>query len=318
MSKIREYFEKAGGMKLIKQWAKLRVLHIAIIQFLLLGTSKKSLELLRNVINLKVQRKLRKKYKSILEECDKIDATNLKHESNKTVWIFWWQGIENAPLLVKRCYQSVKSNLRDWDIKVLSKDNYQDYVKFPTFILEKFNKKEISITHLSDLLRLELLINYGGLWLDSTVMCTSSCIPKIISDADLFVYQTQKPGADGHATVMSNWLIKSKTNNKLLITTRNLLYKYWKRNKYITDYFIFHQFFTIACQRYQEECKKIPPYTNENPHILLLHLFDKYNDNLWEDWKKQTCFHKLSYKFNNNDTEKEGTFYEVIIKKHRL
>ena len=31
---------------------------------------------------------------------------------------------------------------------------------------------QITKTHLSDLLRLELLIRYGGTWIDATVFCT--------------------------------------------------------------------------------------------------------------------------------------------------
>lgn len=176
-----------------------------------------------------------------------------------------------------------------------------------------FEKKQISLTHFSDLLRLELLINHGGMWIDSTVLCTSGDIPKSILNADLFVYQTQKPGADGRATVMSNWLIYSKTNSKILIMTRSLLYEYWRREKKLLDYIVFHQFFTIACQCYPEEAKRIPPFCNSVPHILLLHLFDSYDDTYWNDLKSMTCFHKLSYKLSSIDMGKKGTFYDKII-----
>ena len=47
---------------------------------------------------------------------------------------------------------------------------------------EKKKKGIISRTHYSDLLRLEILGNYGGIWLDSTFFCTKPCID------DLFEY----------------------------------------------------------------------------------------------------------------------------------
>ncbi|MDB0823779.1 hypothetical protein PL531_18340 [Phocaeicola vulgatus] len=47
--------------------------------------------------------------------------------------------------------------------------------------------------------------------------------------------------------------------------------------------------------------------------MLLLHFFDKYDEDLFEDLKNMTCFHKLSYKFTEEDMDKKGTFYDVII-----
>lgn len=71
-------------------------------------------------------------------------------------------------------------------------------------------------------------------------------------------------------------------------------------------------------QEFRENAHRIPPYTNENPHIILLHFFAKYDKNLWNDWKQQTCFHKLSYKLDKKEMEKEGTFYDTIIIKKRI
>lgn len=63
MSKIRGYFKKAGGVNLIRQWAKAGVLLDAVGLFLILGHSKTALEQLRNAVSLKIQNKLKKKFK---------------------------------------------------------------------------------------------------------------------------------------------------------------------------------------------------------------------------------------------------------------
>ena len=149
-----------------------------------------------------------------------------------------------------------------------------------------------------------MLLRHGGLWLDATVLCTDGNIPNVILQSDLFVYQTQKPGADGHATLMSSWCMWAKPNNFILKATQELLSAYWKRYNYMIDYFLL-----------PEEANSIPPYTNENPHLLLLHFFDNYEERLWQDWKRQSCLHKLSYKLEKKDMEKNVTFFDVIIKK---
>lgn len=99
--------------------------------------------------------------------------TELPKEQNcdvaeKQVWICWLQGMENAPQIVRDCYASVCYWMKDWKITVITADNMNEYVQFPDYIVRKWKEGVISNTHLSDLLRLELLIRYGGLWIDST------------------------------------------------------------------------------------------------------------------------------------------------------
>lgn len=312
MSTLLHYYKKFGGVKILRQYWKAGVLFTAIVQFLLLGRSKTSLLLLREIVSLKTQNKLRKKYASILDEFDRL-YKGKEHRQSRKLWIFWWQGLDDAPVVVRRCYSSVIENLPDWEVVLITGKNYKTYVTFPEYIIHKFEKGQITITHFSDLLRLELLINHGGLWLDATVLCTGGNIPTSITDSELFLYQTLKPGADGHATTMSSWCMYAKTNNKLLIATRELLYEYWKKQTMLMDYFLIHQFFSIACERYPEEAQKMPPYCNSIPHILLLHLFNEYDAQYWNDLKKMTCFHKLTYKLNKEDMETPGTFYDKII-----
>ena len=310
------HYRDQGGLKMMKQWYKCGALSTAVIEFLLLGGSNKSLELLRLIVELKTQKKLSRQYTNILKDIYEIDEDKLLHNESRCLWVFWWQGIENAPELVQKCYDSINRYFEGWQITLITKENYSEFVSFPSFIIEKLNKGIITLTHFSDLLRLELLIKYGGLWLDATVLCTGNDIPQSIRNSELFVFQSQKPGADGHATLMSSWLIYAKTNNRILLATRELLYAYWEKNDMMMDYFLLHHFFTIACCFYEDDYKRIPPFCNSVPHILLLHLFDEYDETLWNDIKKQTCFHKLSYKLDNNKLKLRNTYYSEIIEKY--
>lgn len=309
------YFRKSGGTKLLWQYIRARVIGMAICQFLLLGRSRKALELLRLIVEFKTYRRLRKQYIGVLEQAASENWEGLEHHVSRHVWICWWQGMEEAPPLVQRCYRSVCKHLKDWEITVVTMQNYQNYISFPPHIVKKWEAGKISLTHLSDLLRLELLIRYGGLWIDATVFCTSDNIPQSILESDLFVYQTLKPGADGHSSLLSNWFIYAHTNNRILGITRTLLYAYWEKKNVLVDYFIFHQFFTLACERCPEAFKRIPPICNSTPHILLLNLFEPYNPIFMEDLNRMTPFHKLSYKLDIGKTKKiEGTYWEWLMK----
>lgn len=168
---------------------------------------------------------------------------------------------------------------------------------------------------MTDLLRLELLIKYGGTWIDSTVLCTSSIenIPEYYFNSDLFFYQTLKPGKDGQATVLSSWYLSASTNNKILMATRYLCYEYWKKNNDMVDYFLLHDFFQIVLEHYEDDWHKVVPVSNSTPHILLLRMFDKYDEKMFKYIERQTPFHKLSYKFTDEQKSLEETFYKWLV-----
>ena len=305
-----KHFKKQGGFKFVCYLIRARVFLFSAMELFLLGFSQTALEILRLTIQLKIKNKLQKKYKYVLE---KMPDNILQNERSNKIFVCWLQGFETAPLVVKKCLTSVKKYLKEYEIVELDSNNLFNYVSFPDYIIEKRKKKIISDAHFSDLLRLELLIKYGGIWMDATVLCTSPNIPKYITDSDLFLYQCLKPGKDGHTIAISNWFISAKANNTLLTATKRLLYEYWKKNNFAIDYYIFHIFFEIASNKYKEERKKIPKVCNSTPHILLLEFFDNYDGKRFEQIKDLTPFHKLSYRFSEELLNKNGTFYEVFI-----
>lgn len=306
---LKETFEKQGGVKLLKQYWKGGAFFTAVGEFLLLGKSRTSLELLRLSTTLKTKQKLEKRYKQVLEQFDHNYTAEI-HEPSNRIWICWLQGIENAPDVVKQCYQSVVKNNPNKEIILLTADNINEYVQFPEYIIVKWKRGIITNTHITDLLRLELLIQYGGMWLDATVLCTGSA-PDYYFNSELFFYQTLKPGRDGHCNYISSWLMEAKTNNKILMATRELCYEYWKENDSMWDYFLLHDFMSIVLEYYPNEWKMVIPKDNATPHILLLRLFDKYDEKIYRAIIEQSPFHKLSYKFTKEQMALEGTNYRT-------
>ena len=119
--------------------------------------------------------KIYKKYKKYLDMYNPEKDNNV--DNNKpTIWILWLQGVENAPEIVKKCIKSIKYYNGDKKIVVLTKDNLFDYIKLPKYIIEKWRKGIISNTHFSDIVRIELLYDYGGIWMDATTFCTSAVL----------------------------------------------------------------------------------------------------------------------------------------------
>lgn len=312
MKRFIQLFKKVGGVTLLRQYLQAHVILFAMVQTLLNGFSKKSLEIVRLAVNHRILCRLRRKYRKFIGDFKRDHRPGTRQRSNK-VWVCWFQGMDSAPWLVQRCYDSLKENLPDREIILLTEENYRQYVTFPEHITKKAEAGIIPKAQFSDLLRLELLIRYGGTWIDSTVFCSGKNIPAYMLDSDLFMFQNLKPGLDGHPTAVSNWLITSCTAHPLLLLTQALLYEYWSRHNTLVDYFIFHDFFQLAVETYPEEWAKVVPFSNSTPHILLLRLFDAYDAKIWDAVREMTPFHKLTHKFAQADTLVEGTYYRRLF-----
>lgn len=254
-------------------------------------------------------KRLKKKYKYVLDEAP--SKYDLKDNNPKIIWVCWFQGIENAPLLVNRCYESLMKNMTGFDIRVIDEKNMLNYVDIPNYIIEKWKKGIISSAHFSDVLRVALLVKYGGIWVDSTVLCTNNDLCEYITNSSIFVFKSVMRGSDTISA--SNWLISSKPNNPILVLMQNLLNEYWKNENVAIHYYVFHLFFTMAIEKYPEIWNGLPTFNNVNPHILVSELNDSFSDERYEEINKISSFHKLNYKLNYN--EEDNTFYNQIIVK---
>lgn len=308
MKKFLAIFKKVGGWNVLRQYLRAHVFLFAMIQTLLNGFSKKSLEIVRLAVNTKIVSKLRKKYRCFIAEYKEKTQPEERVTSNK-VWVCWFQGMENAPELVQRCYRSLQENLTDREIVLITEENYREYVILPAYIEEKAAKGIIPKAQYSDLLRLELLLKHGGTWIDSTVFCSGGQIPSYMLGSQLFMFQNLKPGSNGQATRVSNWFMTACTNHPILKLTQEMLYDYWKKNNSLVDYFIFHDLFELAIEAYPDEWEQVIPFPNSTPHIVLLRIFEKYDKKVWDSVCSMTPFHKLSYKLDDEKMCQNDTYY---------
>lgn len=236
-------------------------------------------------------------------------------ETPKIFWWCWFQGEDNAPPLCKVCLKSLRNNYPDYKINVVTQENLSQFVEFPPHIVEKFNAGKFSRTHFSDLLRLELLINYGGIWIDSTVLCTGR--EQTFLHEPLFIFQGTWRNNPAH--LGSNWFIVAQKGNPILRTTRDLLYEFWREHDTLDGgfYFVFHCMFKLAAQKYPELWAKVPLFSNIPPHVLQIESFYRYSPKRFEQIKNMSHFHKLTYKFPAALLRPErtsGTNYEYVMK----
>ncbi|MCR4652993.1 MAG: capsular polysaccharide synthesis protein [Eubacterium sp.] len=241
-----------------------------------------------------------------------------KEANPKIIWFLWLQGMENAPLLVRRCYESLQQQFTDYRIIVLTKENLREYAQLPDFIEEKYSKGIISHAHYSDLIRLEVLIRNGGTWMDSTVLCTDGRLLRELESKPLFMYSFYYFGFNAEIMRANNWFIVSRSHDNILSLEQKLLYEYWKVYDRPVDYFLFMIFMSMVLEYYEEEAKEMPIVSQAEAHILATYIYDSFDESKYRILKNSTGFHKLSTRFEMDKAEQKGTFYDVVIRQGKL
>jgi len=148
----------------------------------------------------------------------------------KTIWFMWFQGLENAPDVVKRCYDSWRYRNPDWNLVFLDETNYRHYVDVEE-VLNSDNHIEVQAK--ADIIRVNLLARYGGVWADATCFC---CQPlddwlEAYAGAGFFAFDKE-----GHNRLMANWFMASSLDCYLTVKFADATNRYWLSNRKLRKY----------------------------------------------------------------------------------
>lgn len=285
------------------------VLIQSFIMVLFNGVGRKSQEL----IFLLSQFKKQEKYRRLIDDSmftaadDKVPV-----EVHQTIWVCWLQGIDVAPPIVQTCIARMRK-VKGFDVILIDETNFRLYTDFPEYIIDKWNSGQIPAAHFSDLLRVELLIRHGGVWLDSTVYLSDDDLPDFIKKSWFFCYQVFKPGLHGCSITVSSWALSACKNNALLITVRTSLYRYWECHNKLEEYFLFHHFLSGALALREDWRTAILPACNSTPHFLQERLGQPFDAVVFRHICEQSRLHKLTHKISVNSTH--GSFHDKILER---
>lgn len=312
---LRRFIE-FGSFRLLREYMRMGLIGeigCRLVKNMLNGRSLKSVY---PYIADKVDPILIKRYGHLAVVDDNVGNCNTEGHSDK-LWFCWLQGIDDAPDLVKACLASQRMFLKDREFVVISLANYKDYVSLPDFIEEKYRNGIIPNAMFADLLRLELLIKFGGTWIDATVLCTGDNFPRKVLNCRLFMFQYVDSKSKCFEGI-SNWFIISCAGNSVLVTLRNMLYAYWRDYNCVVEYYIFHLFFSIIVGKYPEVLSGMPRGYSLPCLMLGRRIGDEYDSEWMDALIGKVCFHKLNYRLADKIKLNMGNFYDHIIKTYKL
>jgi hypothetical protein len=159
----------------------------------------------------------------------------------RTIWCLWLQGWANAPDLVKACAASWRWHNPDWNVRLLSGATLQACLD-PLADLAP-GAGTLPSEALSDMVRIELLHRFAGIWVDSTVYCLrplDGWIAHAMSSG-FFAFNRPMPNV-----MLSSWFLAAEPGSYVVDSWRRGVLAYWKDRAQRDDYFWFHRLFAEA------------------------------------------------------------------------
>ncbi len=236
------------------------------------------------------------------------------------VFVCWWQGLENAPELVKKCIESIDRNVPAdiAEVHLITLENVGMYISLPEWIVDKFENGSITMTHLSDILRMALLARYGGMWLDATYYMPGQLSPDIF-EKPFWTIRLDDPKwkADIAQGRWAGNCLYIKQNAVLPRYALNAMFYYWKKNDSLIDYFLIDYIIAVAYNNLAEVGAAIDgcEYSNAKTHRLGELLDAAFSEEKYSELIEDTSIFKLSYKQGHLKENFAGkmTFYGYIL-----
>jgi hypothetical protein len=155
----------------------------------------------------------------------------------KQIWTYW--NDENTiPETVRLCMKSWKKHNPDYKITLLTKKNYKDHVAIPKEIANHANMNDMK-QRFADLVRVYVVAEHGGVWVDSSTLMNKSLDSWLYSDkrdADLYGFTIDLAPTKKRFPILENWFFAAPPQSPFVIAWRDEfsnLTKHANPNKYV-------------------------------------------------------------------------------------
>lgn len=241
-----------------------------------------------------------------------------------TIWVFWGQGEENMPPLVKACYRQL-THLNE-NIRLVTSTNIKDYITLNPLIYSKVKEGHISWAHFSDIIRTTLLAKYGGLWIDATVWVSERIPFQMLSNFEIFSPNGKVPQTNKSVRFWtsfewnwSTWCLWSKnTDSRLFLFVSSMLQAIGEREKCWPDYVIQDYLIYYACRNFpdvQQAMEKIQGISGKKRNDFASMMDQSFDIIQYTNLTSSDFAFKLSFRslWKTKSSSGEETFYGRIL-----
>lgn len=127
--------------------------------------------------------------------------------------------------MVQKCYASWLKHNPGWEVVFLDESNLTDCISL--------KPRQVTKQALSDILRVNLLAKYGGIWVDATCFCIAPLDEWLYFYMSSGCFAFNRPAPD---RMLSSWFIASDKENYIILAYQKAVELYWDTNPNLTFY----------------------------------------------------------------------------------
>lgn len=247
--------------------------------------------------NSAIQAQLKPLVSRVINEYKNEPLVKSEIDDAQTIWVCWLQGEEAMPEIPRLCIESIRKNSCGRNVTVLTLDNFQNFVEIDPIIIDKYNNGLIKNCHFADILRVGILAQKGGLWMDATMFCTAPIDSHFLSD-NFYSIRTKEFGNFVSRCRWAVYCLRSVPGNRLFRMLEKLFVEYIKIENYFIDYFMFDQFISMIYDSDAEIRTMIDNIKENNPNIFVISkkLHEAFDTDNWNRFIASTSMFKLNWK----------------------
>lgn len=147
----------------------------------------------------------------------------------RVVWFLWFQGLANAPYVVRRCHESWIARNPTWRVVDLDESSLRGLASVD---YRSGNLAGLSANHRADLLRLDLLTHHGGVWADASCFCMQPLDDWLPPNMESGFFAFNRPGPD---RLVSSWFLAAELPNLLVNRLFDRMAAYWSGTAFPRD-----------------------------------------------------------------------------------
>jgi hypothetical protein len=157
----------------------------------------------------------------------------------KNIWMFWSQGWDEAPQVAQSGLASWRDSNPGWACHALTDKTAREIFgeDLPPLLI----REDLPLEAYSDVLRIELLARFGGVWVDATTICARPLDDWLLehgSARNFFAFS--RPGAD---RMLSSWFLYAASDSLMIMRLRDAVRAYWENRQERDSYFWLHNLF---------------------------------------------------------------------------
>lgn len=219
----------------------------------------------------------------------------------RKIWVYWDQGWDSAPPMVRACRRKLEHMNPDFDLRFVDYTFITSNLSIPSEVRKTLESNK---TKYANIVRCALLAEYGGIWLDATCYVTQPLERLLDKNQNRYFSYTRSD------KLLSTWMMIAPGNHIIPTLMRDVQLAWWQKTSELPAYFWFHYLFEALCNQVPafEEAWAERLYMSGQSNFLAAVMDMKYTEMVMRLIEVETYVQKLSFKASWAKNPTEGSF----------